>query len=410
MSTAPALERAAQPPLVLVVDDSPDIRLYVKKTLSNQGWRTVAVSGGADCLAQAPHLRPDCILLDVQMPDQDGFEVCRALKADPLTRDVPVVFLTASADPAAVVAGLAAGGNDYIGKPVDKDVLVARVSVALRLREAELRERRAREATEDAYQKLQAAKSDLALAHKMTGLTVMAAGLAHELNSPLSALSTNLQFIAGELEAQAPTAADIADCKEAVREGVECCTRISEIVQRMRALGDNARARSTGPVDLAARITSAAVDLTAKHGGTFTAEGPTAAVVHGVDGEIAEALRAVLENAFVAAVGKNGAAAQVHATIEVDDRVRVVIDDDGPGIPIEDLPYVFDPFFTRKTSWTSVGLGLGVALSILTRHGGRIDITGNGPLGGARATIELPRAGPSDVGVRPATLKIPTLR
>ena len=384
--------------LVLIVDDSRDIRLFCRKLLEKQGYRTAEAADGAGCLAQAQALAPACILLDVQMPDLDGYEVCRRLKAMPATQAIPVLFLTATADdPTAVVTGLRAGGNDYIGKPVHREVLLARLSVALRLHDAELRERRAREAAEEAVESLQLARADLALAHKMTGLAVLAAGLAHEVNSPLSALATNVQFSRTERENLGSTdEALLADCRDALAEASECCTRISAIVDRMRSLGDSARARSATTLDLVGQLRALGAAHQQKLGGTLVMKGTPSATLVGVEAELAEAFSAILENAFVAATAVSKDTARVEVDVQVDgSMVRVRVNDTGNGIRAEDMPFIFDPFFTRKQSWRSVGLGLGVALSIFSRHGGRLAIQAKGPLGGAEGTIELPLDAPT---------------
>jgi CheY-like chemotaxis protein/nitrogen-specific signal transduction histidine kinase len=392
------LEPASTPEakhLVLIVDDTRDVRLLCRKVLERGGYATAEAGDGLSCIAKARELNPACILLDVQMPEIDGYEVCRRLKALPETRDIPVLFLTATADdPSAVVTGLKAGGNDYIGKPVHREVLLARMSVALRLRDAELRERRARESAEEALQHLQRARADLALAHKMTGLAVLAAGLAHEVNSPLSALTTNIQFTRTELPNLGDDDELLSDCQEALGEAAECCMRISAIVDRMRQLGDSARARSATTLDVVSQLKSIAAKQQAKHGGTIEVVGAPTATLVGVEAELAEGFANIIENAFVAATSADKAKAHVQVDVAVvDSHVRVRVNDTGAGIRPDDLPFIFDPFFTRKQSWRSVGLGLGVALSIFTRHGGTLRVLAKGPLGGAEGIIEIPLDG-----------------
>ena len=379
------------PPLILVVDDAPDVRLLCKNILGRDGFRSHAVDSGEAALAAARELSPDCILLDVQMPHLDGYEVCRRLKADPQCKDIPILFLTATADDAkAVVEGLAAGGNDYIGKPIDRPVLLARLSVALRLRAAEMQERRARQAAEATLRDLRRARDDLASAHKMTGLAVLAAGLAHEINSPLSALAADVHLLREEFEA-----AGDAGRVEILAEAGDCCARISAIVTRMRALGESARKGSTAGVELVGMLRTLTDEHRRNFGGTCTVVGSESATVDGVHAELREAFSAILENAFVASTSARGAdQARVEVDVEVHGaEVRVRVSDNGDGIPDDDMRYLFDPFFTRKPRWRSLGLGLGVALSIVSRHGGRLELSGKGPFGGAQATLTLPILG-----------------
>jgi two-component system OmpR family response regulator len=115
---------------VLVVDDEPNIRDLVEVALRFHGFAPVAVATGEQALRHVKAERPDLIVLDVMLPDVDGFEVCRRLRAD--GHDVPVIFLTARDTPSDTVTGLTLGGDDYVTKPFSIDALVARVRAVLR--------------------------------------------------------------------------------------------------------------------------------------------------------------------------------------------------------------------------------------------------------------------------------------
>jgi two-component system OmpR family response regulator len=117
-------------PQVLVVDDEPNIRELVQVALKFHGCAVTASSSGQDALRQAETTRPDLIVLDVMLPDLDGFEVCRRLRA--AGNDVPVIFLTARDTSSDTVTGLALGGDDYVTKPFSVEALVARVRAVLR--------------------------------------------------------------------------------------------------------------------------------------------------------------------------------------------------------------------------------------------------------------------------------------
>jgi two-component system OmpR family response regulator len=117
-------------PQVLVVDDEPNIRELVQVALKFHGCAVTAASSGKDALRQAEAARPDLIVLDVMLPDLDGFEVCRRLRA--AGNDVPVIFLTARDTSSDTVTGLALGGDDYVTKPFSVEALVARVRAVLR--------------------------------------------------------------------------------------------------------------------------------------------------------------------------------------------------------------------------------------------------------------------------------------
>jgi PAS domain S-box-containing protein len=128
---------------ILFVEDEEGTRYAVNRVLANAGFRVSVAATGAQALALARSARPDLVLLDVQLPDTIGFEVCRELKADPATSALPVVFLSARrADAADLVRGLEGGADLYLTHPVEPHVLVAALDALLRVRLAEARLRR----------------------------------------------------------------------------------------------------------------------------------------------------------------------------------------------------------------------------------------------------------------------------
>lgn len=392
-SVPPAVEDPSE--TILVVDDAADVRLILKRGLSKRDFAVDLATDGEAGIERALAGGVDLILLDVLMPGLDGFEVCARLKQSPITADIPVIFLTGHDSAEMVVRGLEVGANDYVSKPIVLNTLLARVEVALRLRRAEQKERRAREASEEAYKQLAAAKSEIEVAHRMTGLTVLAAGLAHELNSPLGALATNISFIREELkliaEGEQPDEDAVVDLVDAAAESAESCERLSAVINRMKSYGAKARARTTDTFALAPVLEQIARDAEGTHESVaWQITCPPSTMVYGVEAELGEALRAVIDNGFVAAAhtSKNDAVVEI-AVSDQGSHVQVVITDSGDGIPARDLPFVFDPFFTRKQAWRSVGLGLGMALSILERHTGEITIAGESALGGAEVTVRL---------------------
>jgi len=117
-------------PRVLVIDDEPNIRELVQVALKFHGCSVTSGASGEEALQRATADSPDLIVLDVMLPDIDGFEVCRRLRAQ--ANDVPVIFLTARDTTSDTVTGLALGGDDYITKPFSVEALVARVRAVLR--------------------------------------------------------------------------------------------------------------------------------------------------------------------------------------------------------------------------------------------------------------------------------------
>jgi two-component system OmpR family response regulator len=134
----PAQAPAPREPLatVLVVEDEPDIADILRITLKYNGFAVIGAATGREALAAARQHRPDLVLLDVMLPDGNGWEVCRTLRAERAALDeednLAIIFVTARDAPRDVVAGLALGGDDYITKPFGVDEVVARVHAVLR--------------------------------------------------------------------------------------------------------------------------------------------------------------------------------------------------------------------------------------------------------------------------------------
>jgi adenylate cyclase len=123
------------PPRILIVDDNEMNRDILVTRLATQGYELFQAADGEEALAAAAQHLPDLILLDVMMPKLDGMEVCRRLKADPNMPFMPIILVTAKAASTDVVAGLEAGADEYLTKPIDQMALVARVKSVLRIKE-----------------------------------------------------------------------------------------------------------------------------------------------------------------------------------------------------------------------------------------------------------------------------------
>jgi len=122
----------AQKQSILVVEDEEDIRELISYNLSREGFRVSSVASGEAALKAAKDSPPDLVLLDLMLPGLDGLEVCRQIKANNATSQVPVLMVTAKGEEADVVTGLELGADDYIVKPFSPRVLLARVRAALR--------------------------------------------------------------------------------------------------------------------------------------------------------------------------------------------------------------------------------------------------------------------------------------
>ena len=124
---------------ILVVDDEEDLLELVRYTLTKQGYTVTCVGSGEEAVREARQQPPDAMVLDLMLPGIDGLEVCRRLRAEAKTRDIPIIMLTAKSEERDVIAGLEQGSDDYLTKPFSPRVLSARVKSLLRRKDAERR-------------------------------------------------------------------------------------------------------------------------------------------------------------------------------------------------------------------------------------------------------------------------------
>jgi adenylate cyclase len=122
------------PPRILIADDNPSNLDILRTRLAVHGYELLTAADGEEALRLAREMRPDLVLLDVMMPKMDGLEVCRRLKADASLPFMPIIMITAKTDSKDIVAGLEAGGDEYLTKPVDQAALVARIKSMLRIK------------------------------------------------------------------------------------------------------------------------------------------------------------------------------------------------------------------------------------------------------------------------------------
>ncbi len=162
--------------LILVIDDDSLNMSIISEFLKEHNFKVVSAQNGKQGIRQAKSSRPDLILLDVLMPGIDGFETCLHLKSDEVTKDIPIIFMTSLTDVEDQVKGFAAGGVDYITKPVQGEVVLARVETHLAVRNLQ--------------------KS---LEQQIAELDAFAHTVAHNLKSPLSILTGYGSFLTEEL-------------------------------------------------------------------------------------------------------------------------------------------------------------------------------------------------------------------
>lgn len=181
---------------ILVVDDTPENLRLLAGILSEKGYQVRPVPNGKLALSAAQKIPPDLVLLDIMMPEMDGYQVCQQLKASEITKDIPVIFISAINDVLDKVKAFAVGGVDFITKPFQVEEVLARIETHLKIcsLQQSLQEKNQDLAT--AFQQLQTTQEHLIQSEKMAALGQLIAGIAHEINTPLGIIGSSIENIA----------------------------------------------------------------------------------------------------------------------------------------------------------------------------------------------------------------------
>jgi len=425
-----AAESLLDPKRILLVDDSDTFRKEMCNLLRAEGYEVVAAHSGREALEMLAAQTFDCILLDVMMPDLDGVETCRHIKASPIFRDIPLILLTSSEDRRAVIDGLSTGADDFISKSSEVEVLKARVHAQLRRKQfedehrhireqllrseletsaaraaRELAETRARmvEALEQknqellrAYAELQQAQSRLVQSAKLASLGELVAGVAHEINNPLAFAISHLQTARGSLASLGAGLRDgeqrqhFVKAQDRLAEMGYGLERIRELVLKLRTFsrldeGERKVVSVRECVDSVLTILAHRMRERIQVRADFAPP----AELDCFPSLLNQALMNLVANA-IDAIEEVGGEGSIEISGGGSDGAYVLrVKDDGCGVPDSARERVFDPFFTTKELGKGTGLGLSITYSIVKKHGGSLDLLPAEPRGTV-AEMRLP--------------------
>lgn len=346
--SAAGMEKAAH---ILIVDDLPDHLTFAGTILRQHGYRVHAAASARAALTFLEGRVPDLIVLDIHMEGMDGLELCRRIKQDVRTQDVPVIFVTADTAPAVIAAGFEAGCCDYVSKPFVRAEYLARISAHLRI-----------------------AQQTRALSAAYAELDRFCSAVSHDLKSPLGVMQMLLgalrEELGGSLTGEAAHIVDILD---------EKAGSLTEMIQRLLEFSRMCSMQPhLEPLDMTRLVREVYEEqcfaeptrTVALHLGTL----PT---VQGDAVLLRMLLKNVIGNAFKFTRKRQDAQITVYAKQEEDAAV-LCIQDNGAGFDMQYANRLFCIFqrLHDAQEFEGTGVGLAMAQRIMERHGGSIRIEG----------------------------------
>jgi two-component system, sensor histidine kinase and response regulator len=365
-------QEAARPASVLVVDDTIENLRLLSAMLEAHGYEVRAVTNGRQALQAVERDPPDLILLDITMPEMDGYEVCRRLQANDRSKEVPVIFLTALTDTADKLRAFDMGGVDYITKPFQFEEVLARVNTHVTLRRAQV-------ALADSYERLRT------LERLRDDLVHM---IVHDMRSPLQVLFASLGLLEGPAAVLGEDSRD--DLRTAIGSSKELGRMVNTLldVSRLEA-GKMPLERGIWELTRMADEVRAALG-TVDRETQIEVESPGAVDVS-CDGTL---VRRIMENLVSNAIKHTPAGTRIRISIaRGGGRVHVAVHDKGGGVPPQARAKIFEKFGTvesrHERAYHSVGLGLAFCKLAIEAHGGTIGVDPGVPVG-STFWFELP--------------------
>ncbi len=414
---------------ILIVDNDVCSRELLCRVLQHEGYECEVEIDGHAVHEKVISFQPDVLLLDVVVSDMDGFEVTRRLRQDEQTCHLPIILLALVNNQSFRIAGLEAGADEFIAKPVEPVELRMRLRNMLRLKRYQdglqannhdLKKNLSTKAVAlDAQNKiLQDAQSQLSQSEKMASLGQLAAGVAHEINNPVGYIASNMATMAGyvadlmklldayqALESKVAVDApeliqlealkqkiDFAYLKNDIRDLIDECdegvARVRSIVQDLKGFAHKGTSDwQHEDIHEALESTLNVVRNEIKYKAEIVKEYGDLPLVQCLPSELKQVWMNLLVNA-AHAIEDHGMI-YIRTGVENESNVWIEIEDTGAGIKAEHQANIFSPFFTTKPVGQGTGLGLSISHGIIKKHHGEISVESE--LGrGTRFRITLP--------------------
>ena len=354
---------------ILIVDDDPASIQIMARALVPEFSAEFALSGQEALIRMRTGELPDLVLLDVLMPEIDGFTVCRHMKEDPRLRDLPVICMTANSDLDSETKALLAGAADFISKPVNPKVLRLRVGLQVLLRQ---RERALRRLNAELEKRVADRTADLRLALQQAetasrAKTQFLANISHEIRTPMNAIMGFSHLLSRELSAprQLDRLAKIKEAANQLLRVIDDILRLSEIESGAQVL----EPVDFAPARLLEQVGAAVAESLRAKGLEYRLDpGDLPSVLNGDANRLRQALLSYLDNAIkFTERGKIRLSARVLEETAEDVLVRFDVEDTGIGIPADLQDRLFVAFAQADESLTRQYGGTGLGLAITRR-------------------------------------------
>ena len=400
------LEKLIGDARILIVDDSKPDRKRLGKILMNKGFDIREASNGQEALRIVADYKPDIVLLDVNLPDMSGLEVCGRIRSTPEYDNIPVVFISIMSHPEHKMKGFDAGGDDYIAKPYYPNEIIARVKTHLRLRMAS---KLVQDTNARLEQMLAERTQNLIRSEREAVFGQLVQGIVHNMRNPLAGIRGYCDFILDDLAKLAPdnecnhdAYVEIFSNLEQRMQKIKHSSRnLSAMIDSLMRKSRSDHAEKFETIDLNEIIRQELAFLQAnmffKHDVEKTIDlSPDRLQINAVPAMISQVFNNLVQNSLDAMYEIPKPHLKI-STYKNKDFVNLTVEDNGLGIPEEHLSYIFDPFFTTKPKSRKIndesplgtGLGLYISREMILMHQGKIDIESQ-INAGTKLIVQLP--------------------
>ncbi len=401
-------------PRILAIDDKTDNLISLSAVLKFMitGCEVITATSGPEGIRQAEIQQPDTILLDIKMPDMDGYEVCRILKNNPATNHIPVIMISAiCTESKDLVKGLDSGADVYLAKPIDEYVLTAQVKTALRVKAAEDSLRRQKQDLEAVIQnrtieliqanqqlrkeieqheqekeKNRKLESQLRQSQKMEAIGTLAGGIAHDFNNILFPVFGYTEMLLEDTPEEGPLRHGLTQIMAGAERARNLVQQILTVSRRQEQV-----TRPLQPhliIKEVLNLTRSSLPATIKINQDIDSQ---SGMIMADPTQIHQIAMNLITNAFQAMADTGGELYITLKPVELKHSelkpvefnpagmtpgsyICLTIKDTGPGIDKDIQERIFDPYFTTKEKGRGTGLGLSIVNGIVQSHRGQIQV------------------------------------